>query len=393
MNRLIHPRHWNLIQPAPRIAALLMLLLIVRPLSADDRAHRLDRACVLLTNDMVVFGEAQQIGEFVIVRSGPGDQVRLPRTQVACWANSLADLYRFRADHRSPADLEALLRDVRWCVQYGLFDQADEALRRAAALAPGHPEVVQLQGQLQRRSAARDSAAQAARPQTASQPNPTIVAARPPEVRTTAFREPAALSDDDGPANRADPRTLRLFASHVQPTLMNKCGRCHHQQAALDWRLHTMPIGTRPTARLTRENLAATLQFVDAADPGQSPLLLQATSPHGGIDAPLTARNATAIESLRQWLLLAGNRQPPPEPSHIEPAPSGQQGGEPVPEIAPVAYQDESEQPLPAVLAPIGTPRAAPLRTAVPQRLPQVQNPFDADLFNRRFHSDDPRPQ
>ena len=80
--------------------------------------------CVLLTNDNVLFGHARQVGQWVLVRTGQGGEVQLPREEVACWAGSPRDLYRYRVDHRQKGDLAARLRDAEWCLRYELYDLA-----------------------------------------------------------------------------------------------------------------------------------------------------------------------------------------------------------------------------------------------------------------------------
>ena len=82
------------------------------------------QACVLLKNDNVLFGRARQLGEFVMVTTAAGGEVRLPRMSVACWAESIRDLYQFRVDQRGKPNLSSHLHDARWCVRYDLYDLA-----------------------------------------------------------------------------------------------------------------------------------------------------------------------------------------------------------------------------------------------------------------------------
>jgi hypothetical protein len=176
---------------------------------------------------------------------------------------------------------------------------------------------------------------------------------------------------------------LKVFASEVQPALINRCGRCHNQASSLPWRMIVPTAGSRPTAPTTRENLAAALKFVDGNDPQQSKLLIKATSPHGGGDAPLGVRNAKAIQSLRRWLSmsagsLSGSSQPARGLGNMEHQSTAKPTA-PESALAQVSYESA---------APITSP--APIKTAnesnQPQRLPTIANPFDPSLFNRRFH-------
>ena len=338
----------------------------VRLVPSPESSADGERPCVLLKNDNVLFGQAQQFGEFVVVRTGPNDELKLPRSDVACWAKSLANLYQYRLDHRPAKDLASHLIDAKWCIQYELLDLAAQELQAAKAISPNHPEVRLLEGQLQR----------------LSQPVPRPIAT----ITTTTFLQ-AAFPAGDGEANRIDPWILKGFSSHVQSTLINRCGRCHSQRSERDWQLLVPSPGTRVTARMTRENLTKAIQFIDRNDPERSPLLIKATSPHGGDSvAPLNARNATAIRAFRHWLgqtaesVDHGPRVGESEPDQTESkrnAFSEPESIEPESAVAPVSFESE----VAATPIPTGNPN--------PKRLPTVANPFDPSLFNRRFHGRD----
>ena len=94
------------------------------------------QACVLLKNDNVLFGQARQLGEFVMVTTAAGGEVRLPRVSVACWAENIRDLYQFRIDQRGKPNLRSHLRDARWCVRYDLYDLAAKEVIAARRIDP-----------------------------------------------------------------------------------------------------------------------------------------------------------------------------------------------------------------------------------------------------------------
>jgi hypothetical protein len=327
--------------------------------TTPDPTNQLDptaRPCVLLKNDNVLFGDAHQLGKYVIVRTGPLDELRLARSEVSCWAQSLTDLYRYRLDHRPKPDLQTHLHDARWCMQHELLDEAGKEIQAAKKISPNHHAVRLLEGQLQRRR----------------QP-PAPVA----PIKTANFTQDTS-STEVGAANRVDPMVLSAFAGHVQPTLINRCGRCHNRNTNLQWRLTVPPVGTRPTAPTTRENLAASLRFIDRDEPQQSILLTKATSPHGGSDAPLGARNAKAIDALRRWLSMS----------------AGSLSGSPLGRIEAESQVPEAESDSAIARVSFESDVATTSQPAVttgnesdqPKRLPTVANPFDPSLFNRRFH-------
>ncbi len=104
--------------------------------------------CVLLRNDNVLFGVARQVGEFVVVETGQGGEIKLARQEVLCWANSVRNLYRYRVDHRQQGDLSALVRDARWCLRYDLYDLAAQEVRRIRTVDPRNTEANLIERQL-----------------------------------------------------------------------------------------------------------------------------------------------------------------------------------------------------------------------------------------------------
>jgi hypothetical protein len=372
---------------------------------------------VLLRNENVLFGVARQVGQFVIVETGQGGEIQLPRQEVLCWADSLRHLYRYRVDHRQSGDLSAMLRDARWCLRYDLYDLAAKEIRAVWAIDPSNAEARLIEDQLRRQSSASRRTASigsASSQSTSSQPTSSPSTPSPSASSSESSRLGPAYTDADnighsetsgpikivaysGPGEEvqqdpvarltpdplpgdeiADVRetpievdlpTLRRFASHVQPMLINRCGRCH--DAAIGdrdgWKIELPPIGARSSARMTRENLASALLYVDPLDPEQSLLLCKATAAHGGGESPLQVHDAKAVDALKGWLWIAAASLGSKEPrGHaLESL-----------ETAEHAFSDETLQDHSGNM-PAG-----------PSRLPRVANPFDPDLFNRRFHLD-----
>ncbi len=314
------------------------------------------QSCVLLKNDNVLFGHAYQMGEFVVVQTGHGGEVQLSRKEVACWATSLRDLYQYRVDHRQKGDLGALIRDARWCLQYDLFDLAAQEIAAAKQIDPASPAARSVQDQLQRLT---DS-----RARTVSD-----VIVQPPAVQPVDYEEDR-VSNESG---SVDLTTLRGFASHVQPMLLNRCGRCHSDDTSRAWALVVPSVGARASSQITHANLAASLRYIDHIAPSESELLVKATTPHGGVGAPLSPRNAKAIESLKWWIATAANTMTRPEMGYQQPDQQGPASFPQTPSIAERGAVPEED-------------RSHSQGNGQPARLPRVQNPFDPDLFNRRFH-------
>lgn len=315
------------------------------------------KPCVLLHNDNVLFGTAVQEGDYVVIRKGPGNQIRLPRRQVACWADSLRDLHQYRVDHRRTASLDELVEDAKWCTRYELFDLAYDQLELVLAIHPKHKEATRLHERINRLIAP-----------TFDKPT-----SDPQTIRPVGHTEPTGVQaqTDEIQEPNVSPLALQTFAADVQPTLINRCARCHDQLAKEDvrWSLIVPTNGTRASGRMTKQNLLATLRFVEPGNVEQSEFYIKATTAHGGEKAPLDARHEKAIFTLRRWLLAFGSidTSSPKTPTalHSDDEPTNDHTGNETADIEnPWDQQRRS--------------------TNTPSRLPRVANPFDPELFHRK---------
>ena len=381
--------------PIARPLAVALVLACVKLSLAQVETTSLPapQACVLLKNDQVLIGTAEQQGEFVIVRRSAGNEIRLPRSQVACWANSMRALYRYRVDHRQD-NLSGRIKDADWCLQYQLYDLADREIRALVELAPGNPSVKRLQQELRfaQRSEADDPPLEhPVRPDWQGTSPPTATTRDEKRKGRQSF---AGVGGSSATASSAMPigaRDLQLFAGHVQPLLFNRCGRCHDAASGREWRLLVPPTGTRASSRMTHVNLTATLPFVELAMPEESPLVQMAITAHGRGPAPLGPRQTKSIAALKAWVQQLGS----PTGSPMTPTANAM----PVAWNAPIPGSPTPGSPTP-VSSPPDTARPSiespsdfdrwlqnqSTKKHAPARLPTVANPFDPDLFNRRFH-------
>jgi hypothetical protein len=341
--------NFNLIRALHRSRLRVFLGGFVVLISVPVAVSAAETACVLLKNDNVIYGDAHQIGEYVVIRRGDQSELRLPRTAVACWAGSPRDLYRYRVDRRETDSFGVHLQDAQWCLQNDLLDLAKAELKAANAIMPNSSEVARIEDRINRMN--------------------SPVLRRVPLVETVV---PVAHQEVDPIAEAGiDPQTIGYFARNVQVTLVNRCGNCHAADTGRAWTIQSPPGDTRASAQMTSDNLLAALPFVASEDPLSSPLIINAVTAHGGAAAPLGPRHAKAVYSLRLWLLQVGRsvRQHSSN-SHASSMPLS---GEP--------YLAAKRSEPSAVMA--SQPASDP---SVPNRMPEVEDPFDPDLFNRQFH-------
>jgi hypothetical protein len=340
---------------------------------------------------------AYQVGESIVIRRGDPNlnqqsELRMPRSAVACWADSIRDLYRYRIDTRGTTSFETHLRDARWCLRNDLLDLSIAELQSAKAFRPGSAVVARLEERIEHAISSPNYDAASLKQSHADQHHPGSVA-------TVGHKEPSLAS-----AGISDPLKAE-FARSVQVTLINRCGNCHSTTSDRSWKIALPPGKSRASAALTYENLDAILPFIDTDQPLASPLLTKATMYHGGStyrteEPPLGNRHARAIDSLKRWLLQMGQQ--------IRQSNSGDHA------VAPMSM---NRRPLPALATEIAQPakRAGDAYLAAkqsesaietsgergsagkshsagdhgqsaPMRMPKVDNPFDPELFNRQFH-------
>ena len=118
------------------------------------------------------------------------------------------------------------------------------------------------------------------------------------------------------------------------------------------------------------------------------------TTPHGGSPAALSQRNTKAIQSLSQWVKMAAasleNGQSMNEEKRDESAGNNQdQDSSSAPDVSTLhraLEQSEGQSAPESVVLPVQAAIDHGAKSG-PHRLPPVSNPFDPDLFNRRFHA------
>ena len=369
-----------------------------------------EKPCVLLHNDNVLFGVARQVGPFIFIKTSRDSEIKLKQDQVLCWADSLQNLYRYRVDHRQENDISAMLRDARWCLRYGLYDLAAHEILAMRRLVPVNAEVDLVEKELKRKWAQKNQSM--LREMEANQAGDVVLASSTSDLSdSSGYPSPSLsmgensvndLSSSENPEFAFEPNSklLRDFTSHIQPMLVNRCGLCHGIGSggfqSTEWNLRLPAGGSRATASVTRENLNELIKQIDYAQPSESPLYAMAIEAHGGAKPALTARNSAAIQHLSIWInsivALRSNLESQANPVQYQSADrigtsrANQQ-----------ATQQEKDKPLDALgmdstpgdaFASISDDRADAFfnqAQVYPSRLPVVHNPFDPQLFNRRY--------
>lgn len=379
------------IRLAPVAATCLLTVMLALQGSADE-----PRPCVLLTNGNVIFGEAVPLGDVVSIRQAES-QLRLPRSKVMAWADSIERLYARIREDRIPGDLRRLHADIRWCLRYGLIREAAEDSLLANELDPNGPTTRQLlrlvahqlRVQHQAATASLRSVRQVAHQADSGFKLPDTVApiAKASASMSSTSRPPARIEPQShvapkpsgGPeslASSLDQTSIYRFTTRVQPILLSRCSGCHSTESSTDTAFNlVLPRSAKwAPRRAAEQNLVAVLKFVDSNDPMGSVIRRRAIDGHGGRRKTLNDSMGAMLNNFDRWLsgLDLGSESTtgasslrPVQPPPLEPWGDGEE----------LNGSEAPEEP--------GDSRPKT------RRIPQVENPFDPAIFNRRFHGID----
>ena len=248
---------------------------------------------ILLDNGHVLEGQLIDEGEQVLIRLGPGSQMRLPRGRVRGVGADRRALFHLQDRQLHANDVSGRVELARWCLRNDLTDDAGRLLLDLKRMAPRDSQVAYLERQIR---------------QLHTQP------VAPVEPKEQATLPPSKNEDTQETTAKVKPEQLAVFASHVQPVLLNHCSAsgCHGVAAKSEFKLLRPFTGHGLTQRMTTANLQAAMQFVDPGRPLESPLYLAASVPHGNHSTPILGgpRDQASLQVLKEWLSSFGTAKP-----------------------------------------------------------------------------------
>jgi hypothetical protein len=318
---------------------------------ADPGLHK--GRVLVLDNERTLTGEIERVDDQYRIKRLVGE-TWVPAGKVLKLCASLEEAHGFLASRTNLHDPDERLRLAEWCRQHGLRELALEEAQEALRLRPGDDRAKRLVGYLQ------EAKARAASPAQPPAPEKQL-----PHVDVTA-------------------ESLGVFASRVQPILMNACANCHTGRRGGSFQLTRTWSSTLGNRRSLEQNLSVVLAQVNLRDPRVSRLLTKAVSIHGpGMTvAPLRGRQAPAYRTLERWVLetLAANPQLRESLPPASASASALPAAKPAVEAGATRWGgDRAAEPVKAPDAPTAPAQAA-------------NDPVDPDAFNREFHPPRPAP-
>jgi hypothetical protein len=377
------------------ILALTLATVLVCAASADAADAPLvpQRGVLMLTNGQLLEGTITPAGDRydVLLQNG---EVRVKKSQVALVARSAQECYQHKRGEIEVGRVQDYLALAEWCLQNNLRAEAAREIEAAKKADPQHPKIPLVEARL------------------------TLAAKKPETPQPTKTADAAAARKPlDAVVRHLPGGSVENFTNHIQPLLLNYCARAGcHQQSTGTMRLERISLNRYTGRKATQRNLQSVLASIDRDHPDQSKLLQAPIRPHGGNGLPIfTDRDQSQYRQLVQWVYqVCGTRAAPAAPTLAErTAPLMERGPhaaevvEP-PRVAPATLPATDE---PSALAPASgeeIPRVAPKTlpplegkpneaddnkgdatpdqtSAAPREAFVPRDPFDPEIFNRRF--------
>ena len=349
---------------------------------------------LILRNGHVLSGQITRLdNRFNVSVDGGRISVDVADTELFC--RNLNEAYAQKALLIGVADLHGHLELAQWCQRQGLLEHAAGELAKASAINPSHPMITVIERRIQMSAA----------------PESVEVAATP--VQQSTFPEDLDRTARDMPTG-----AMEAFARSVGPLLVNRCGaaRCHGSASENAFHLLRPPSSNRSGGRIIQRNLQSTLKLIDRENPARSPLLTAALEPHGPLQvSALAGRRTDHYQRLADWVhqvargsntaMPASHKELTNQPD--EHAVSALYAGPVTESSAYHSAQDTGDIRLQGlrlesdIPQPLGRPDTSIGDPSIPHRS-QVQwgglspaftpiDPFDPEIFNRRFHPRAPR--
>jgi len=335
-----------------------VLLGLLVAISVRGNADQPDAApqILVMQNGQVLRGQISLHGDSYLVTL-PYGEIRVPIENVERVCDTLEEAFRLKQNTIRFGSARQHLQLADWCLDHGLYEHARQELALATTLEPRHHLAAVMAGRL-----------------AAATQKGNVVG------EEAAIRQPATDAKQlDALVRQLPPGTVESFTNTIQPLLVNSCSAraCHGSMASNDFQLRRYPHGQKPRRRLTLRNLEAVMRWVDRDDPAASRLLYAATHSHGPAKrSPLLSEPAQ--QKLLEWLGRLGTTQPP--------AQLAEQGAANETDTASFDLPHKSlHNPADAGVIPIST-ATPPTGDATSANRYRPQDPFDPEIFNRRYH-------
>ncbi len=365
---------------------------------ADELSLAPRAGVLLLNNGELIEGTITASGDRYDV-SGRDSEIRIKRSDVAYAGRDAYECYLHKRTGIEQGRVQDHLELAEWCLKNGLVEPAEKELAAARAADPRHPKIRLLEPRL-------ELAKQAPR-----EPPPPLA------------HEKAATGQLDVVVRNLPGGSMENFTNGIQPMLLNYCAKsgCHGPRSGGLLKLERIPPNRLAGRHVTQSNLQTVLAMVNREAPQDSKLLSAPIRPHGNLKLPVfTDREHSQYKQLVQWVYQVSNVKPalprptqekrtelllqnvprPGQPSD-EPPPDAKKPTDRKPELDPADWSDSFPDQVELKDDGQSSPRhsrrgprdrrpidpASAQSAAAPEAEYVPKDPFDPEIFNRRFFS------
>lgn len=322
---------------------------------------------LLLKNRQTLAGDVTRVGDYYLVALGKTGEIKIAAKDVETLCHTIEEVYDYRKQAIIGKSPDVQLDLAEWCIRERLLAQAAQIIAEVRTSDPNHRRLATIEKKI-------EFAADLAK-------SPSDIKPAAPS-RTLSSPSTVGLEQLERTMKQLPVKSVEHFTHVVQPILMDKCGagNCHGSHSVSSFQLLQPVPGRVPSRRYTQRNLFATMSMVDKETPDESRLLSASLQAHG---TPSTAafknENDRQYREIYKWVssLRSIPEQRAPKTINTDHLTDLRQQLKPVDETPTTKTTTiPSSEGLPVV-----APKPAKDLAATKQ-----VDPFDPDIFNRRYH-------
>lgn len=358
-------------------ASALIFFAIIQSAAADPGDSQ--AGVLALRNGQVLRGVIVLLGDRYQVTLPGGGEIRIARSAVEMQCRDMAEAYALKSQAAARGSINEQLDLAEWCLRHEQFSNAAEQLTLAMRREPRHPRVLAIERRLK------------------------SIGTTPAEIDTSAAPTSLRISQESLEQEMRELPTgsLETFTSTVQPLIINRCAAngCHGSATPSAFRLFQPGNGQTLTRRFTQRNLHATLGLIDKEKPSDSKLLTVIRDAHGTAPkAIFTDREEANYKQLERWVQQV-TRPKPTGPASLTERPTSLLQTTNGPKSFPSLPNDEAstkdDEAPPASTSDSAAGESEKKRKIVrgaSQREFVPRDPFDPEIFNRRYFGGQSKP-
>jgi hypothetical protein len=387
--------------------------------AAEPLSSKKGHELLVLRNGQILEGRVSKLkGQYLV--DLPDGEIRVRDSEADFVCGSLDDAYQRKRAVIQVDGWQDHLDLARWCQRHNLIEQAKAELAIAEQASPNNPMLAALRRQMD------------------------PIADTPPTPMKPPSEDDVSKDELDRIVRNLPTGTMETFTQTVQPTLINNCTAtgCHGPQSTTNLRLFRVSSGEAANWRVSQRNLLTVLRYVNRENPAESPLLTVPSSPHGTAKAAIfNERRASQFQRLSAWAAALDAGEGPSrfgDANGIAQVRAGELSREPAPsapgllspdaqkakplaarkksetprtsesdsageEVLPASYQEppaeflqssrarnagavSSRKTVPPLESSMPAPPIQKVQRGAPLLPSARSDPFDPEVFNRRYH-------